>query len=83
MFSYLVDVLDIMGNLVLLLAYIVYLNYYLAPGMVLELAGIAYILLKYKKQLTVSRMLDLKHKSPVYVMFSTTLSGMLPIKLYK
>ena len=73
MFSYLCDVLDILGNLILILGYIVYLNYYLAPGMVLELIGIYYILAKYKKQLTVSRMLDLKNKTPVYVMFSTTL----------
>lgn len=46
-----------------------------------------YIMMKlylYSKSLIIeTRKLDLRHRSPLYTFFNTTLNGILPIRIYK
>ena len=64
------------------LIYISTLNYYLSLGMLIEIIFFMIFVKKNKKLLTLSRIIDLKNRSPIYTFFSTTLGGIIPLKIF-
>lgn len=79
----LADVTDISFLVFYSLGYIVYINPWLSIQLVFLLCFLVTYYKSNKKPLTILRILDLRHKSPVYTFIATSLGGILPLRIYK
>lgn len=59
------------------------INAWMFFPMFVEIVVMSSFYLLTKDAIAKSRVLDIKNKSPVYTFFSTTLGGILPLKIYE